>query len=70
MDSTGILKKELYHYDQEGITYSLNGRRCSAFDILHAHQCAEEDTFMRDYLSDPTGRIRKINFTKVKKEKS
>ena len=60
------LAKELREYEQEGTQLYLEGRPCESADIVNACIFAEEQNYMRDYISDDSERIRKINFIKVR----
>lgn len=67
-DQTKIraLSKELREYEQEGTQLYLEGRPCESADIVNACVFAEEQNYMRDYISDDSQHIRKINFIKVR----
>lgn len=62
------LAKELRKYEQEGTQLYLEGRPCESADIVNACIFAEEQNYMRDYISDDSEHIRKINFIKVSQD--
>lgn len=61
--------EELSDFAQKGIQLSLRGKPSNPAKIVKAYCIAESAgtyTYMRDYLPDSDGRIRKINFNKIK----
>ena len=62
------LSKELREYEQEGTQLYLEGRPCESADIVNACIFAEEQNYMRDYISDDCQHIRKIDFIKVRQD--
>lgn len=69
MKNTGVdpndLQYELEWYSQRGVALGLEGIPSSPSEIVHAHLIAEECGYMRDYVQDEKGGIRKIDFSKV-----
>lgn len=62
------LSRELQAYEQNGTRLYLEGRPCGTADIVNACILAEEQNYMRDYISDDSHHIRKINFIRVRKD--
>lgn len=60
------LMKELRSYEQEGMQLCLNGSPCASKDIVDACMIAEEQNYMRDFISDDSRHIRRINFVKIR----
>ena len=59
------LQRELRGYEREGTQLFLNGRPCMTEDIVNACMFAEEQSYMRDFISDEKEKIQRINFVKV-----
>lgn len=60
------LMKELRSYEQEGMQLCLNGSPCASKDIVDACMIEEEQNYMRDFISDDSKHIRRINFVKIR----
>ena len=59
------LFRELRGYEREGTQLFLEGCPCETEDIVNACMFAEEQVYMRDFISDDDKKIRRINFVKV-----
>lgn len=62
------LMEELQKYEQEGLPLFLEGRPCESADIVRACILAEEQNYMRDFISDDSQKIQRINFVKVRQD--
>ena len=60
------LFRELRSYEKEGTQLLLDGLPCGTQDIVNACMFAEEQAYMRDFISDDKEKIRRINFVKVR----
>lgn len=65
-ESSHELLKELEEYDSEGLLLWLDGHLSNPKQITQAHLIQEENTYMRDYISDDKGEITGVGFDKVK----
>ena len=59
------LFQELRSYEREGTQLFLDGCPCETEDIVNACMVAEEQVYMRDFISDDKEKIRRINFVKI-----
>ncbi len=59
------LFRELSGYEREGTQLFLDGCPCRTEDIVDACMVAEEQIYMRDFISDEEEKIRRINFVKI-----
>ena len=59
------LRHELEQYRQKGISLNLEGFPSSPSEIVHAHLIAEDGGYMRDYIQNEKGEIRKIDFDRI-----
>lgn len=59
------LFRELRGYEREGTQLFLDGCPCGTEDIVNACMFAEEQAYMRDFISDDEKKIKRINFVKV-----
>lgn len=59
------LFQELRSYEREGTQLFLDGCPCETEDIVNACMVAEEQVYMRDFISDDKEKIKRINFVKV-----
>ena len=59
------LFRELRGYEREGTQLFLDGCPCRTKDIVNACMFAEEQLYMRDFISDDREKIKRINFVKV-----
>jgi len=57
---------ELEEYNQRGVSLLLDGQPSSPKAIAKAHRIAEEGTYMRDYIEDEKGEMKKLSFDTVK----
>lgn len=60
------LRCELKHYEQQGISLWLNGKKSSPKEIAKAHKVAEDGIYMRDYVQNEKGEVEKIQFDLIK----
>lgn len=61
------LQSELMEFQNRMITLTLEGRKSSPEDIIHAYEIAEKGTYMRDYI-DNDGIIEQVDFIYVKED--
>ena len=60
------LKNELKMYSKQGVALLLHGEPSSPCCIADACRVSEpQATYMRDYISDDTGRLEKIDFRRI-----
>lgn len=65
VQSEQTLRRELEQYRRNGCMICLNGRPSSPEKIISA--CLRENgSYMRDFVSDETQRVKKIDFIKIK----
>lgn len=62
------LSRELREYEKEGLELYLEGHPCGSADIVNACILAEEQNYMRDYISDDSEQIRKIDFIRIRQD--
>ena len=60
------LGRELETYQTEGIPLWLNGKPSTPEEIVHACMIEEEGTYMRDYVQNERGKIKKRRNIKIK----
>ena len=60
------LRRELETYRKNGVSLDLEGCPSNPYEIVRAHLIAETGGYMRDYMHDEKGEIRKIGFDKVR----
>lgn len=53
---------ELSKYERAGISMEIDGTPASPLQIVSAHMIREEECYMRDYIAEPGGKIKKVNF--------
>lgn len=59
------MRRELELYRQKGISLNLEGYPSNPSEIVHAHLIAEEGGYMRDYVQNERGEIKKIEFDRI-----
>ena len=70
-DPFDILKSELKGYTKKGVALSLQGKPSSVYNIVKACKVSESlSAYMRDYISDDSGKVKEINFQRVKQAES
>lgn len=57
---------ELAGYEKKGVDISLNGWPASPMQIVQAHIMREDIIYMRDYVMNEKGDIKKLGFDNVK----
>ncbi len=57
---------ELTRYEQEGVYILMNGLPASPMQIVQAHVMCEDAVYMRDYVLNDRGDIKKLCFDDVK----
>lgn len=57
---------ELTDYEKKGVDMSLNGWPASPMQIVQAHAMREDIIYMRDYVMNDNGDIKKLCFDNVK----
>lgn len=65
-DTYKWLFAELEHYEGSGISMTLNDYPASPMQIVTAHMVREEPEYMRDYVWDEKGQIKKVAFYSIK----
>ncbi len=65
-DDFDSIKSELDSYTKSGISLSLQNRPSNPYKIARACKVSETSTYMRDYISDESGEIKVIDFTRVR----
>ena len=63
------LYEELENYEHSGISMMLNDCPASPMQIVSAHMVKEERIYMRDYVWDEKGHVKKLGFHDIKEEK-
>lgn len=53
---------ELSKYERAGIRMEIDGIPASPLQIVSAHMIREESCYMRDYIAESDGIIKKVNF--------
>jgi hypothetical protein len=67
-DPYNILKSELKKYSKKGVALTLQGKPSSPYNIVKACKVSEtQASYMRDYISDEKGNVKRIDFQLVKK---
>ena len=61
------LLHELRQYDKCGLELYLRGQPSNPKAIVKAHKIAETGSYMRDYIKNETGEVKKISFDLIKK---
>lgn len=59
------LFEELSKYEKAGIRMEIDGIPASPLQIVSAHMVREEKTYMRDYIAESNGVIKKVNFQQL-----
>lgn len=57
---------ELEGYAKGGITICLNGIPSSPYEVARACTIEEENTYMRDYISNERGKVERVNFDRIR----
>ena len=57
---------ELEQMEHSGVSITLNDHPASPMQVVSAHMIQEESNYMRDYVWDEAGRMRKLMFHKIK----
>ena len=65
-DTYKWLFAELEQYEGSGISMTLNDYPASPMQIVTAHMVREEPEYMRDYVWDEKGQIKKVAFYSIK----
>ena len=65
-DTYKWLFAELEQYEDSGISMTLNDYPASPMQIVTAHMVREEPEYMRDYVWDEQGQIKKVAFYSIK----
>lgn len=59
---------ELLDYERYGIPIKMNGTYASPMQVVSAHMVKEENnTYMRDYVTDDMGHVKELCFYSIKK---
>lgn len=56
---------ELTAYEKRGVDITLNGVAASPMQVVQAHMLREDVVFMRDYVMNEKGDIKKLGFNDV-----
>ena len=59
---------ELEQIEHSGVSINLNDHPASPMQIVTAHMVREESNYMRDYVWDEKGEVKKLIFTEIKKK--
>lgn len=60
------LYREMEAFEERGIHMEVEERQVSAFGVVQAHMVKENGTYMRDYVWDSEGQIKKIIFNNIR----
>lgn len=61
-------RRELDEYAERGVSLWLNGHPSTPERICRAHQVAEDISYMRDYISDDSGKLTRLEFDSVRED--
>lgn len=64
----GALRRELEAYRRKGVMLWLDGEPSTPREIVKAHVVAEDGVYMRDYVQNDKGEVKKLQFDLVKDE--
>ena len=60
-----LLFTELEKYEGSGISMTLDSYPASPMQIVTAHMVREDPSYMRDYVWDEKGHVRKLDFYNI-----
>ena len=59
---------ELTDYERKGVYILINGAPASPMQIVQAHSIKEEGVYMRDYVLNDKGDVKKLDFLELKEK--
>lgn len=60
------LLEELERLEGEGVSFDIDGEVVEPLDVVHAHMVRERPQYMRDYVEDGIGKVKKVKFNTIR----